>query len=131
MVSAGDTLEATGVRLHILTLENELLEIEAEYAGEGPLPPPHYHPSQDERFTVLEGRVRTILAGDARTYETGESFVVPAGTVHQMGGEGPARVHWEVRPALRLAEFFERAYSGRESDRGAFLAEFSDVIVFV
>jgi hypothetical protein len=28
-----------------------------------------------------------------------------------MAGDGPARVHWEVRPALRTAEFFERAYS--------------------
>ena len=28
-----------------------------------------------------------------------------------MAGDGPARVHWEIRPALRMAEFFERAYS--------------------
>lgn len=36
---------------------------------------------------------------------------MPARTPHQMAGDGPARVHWEVRPALRTAEFFERAYS--------------------
>lgn len=131
MVSAGDTLEATGVRLHILALDSELLEMEAEYAGEGPLPPPHYHPSQTEHFTVLAGRVRTVIADEARSYETGDSFEVPAGTVHQMGGDGPARIRWEVRPALRLAEFFERAYGGQEADRAAFLAEFRDVIVFV
>ena len=30
-----------------------------------------------------------------------------------MAGDGPARVHWEIRPALRMAEFFEIAYSGQ------------------
>jgi hypothetical protein len=30
-----------------------------------------------------------------------------------MTGDGPARVHWEVRPALRTAAFFEEAYSGK------------------
>jgi hypothetical protein len=29
-----------------------------------------------------------------------------------MGGDGPARVRWQVRPALRTAEFFETLYGG-------------------
>ena len=76
---------------------------------------------------MLEGRVRTIIAGESRIYETGESFGVPAGTTHQMGGEGPARIRWEVRPALRTAEFFERAYSGNTGEN--FLEEFKNEFV--
>lgn len=111
----------------MISIEPDLLEMEAAYEGTGPLPPPHHHPSQEERFTVLEGRVRTIIAGEPRIYEAGESFDVPAGTTHQMGGEGPARIHWEVRPALRTAEFFERAYSGNRGEN--FLEEFRNEFV--
>jgi quercetin dioxygenase-like cupin family protein len=102
----------------------ELLEMEATYGGTGQLPPEHIHPSQVERFEVLEGTIRAIVDGTERRYGPGESFEVPAGTPHQMTAEGPARTRWEVRPALRTAEFFERLYTGLvDSD---FLAEFSD-----
>ena len=110
--------------------------MEASYPGTGGLPPEHLHPRQDERFEVLEGAIRTIIAGAERRYEAGESFEVPAGTPHQMGAEEPARVRWEVRPALRTAEFFERLHGdGPDSARAAaspadFLAEFSDEIRF-
>jgi mannose-6-phosphate isomerase-like protein (cupin superfamily) len=127
MPKPGDVLEATGVKLHLISIEPDLLEMEASYAGTGDLPPAHHHPHQDERFIVLEGRVRTIIAGEPRIYETGETFDVPAGTTHQMGGEGPARIHWEVRPALRTAEFFERAYSGNPGEN--FLEEFKNELV--
>jgi hypothetical protein len=60
---------------------------------------------------VLEGAVRAVVDGEERRYGAGESFDIPAQTTHQMTGDGPARVSWEVRPALRTAEFFERAYS--------------------
>ena len=94
----------------------ELLEMEATYGDGSMLPPEHLHPSQDERFEVLEGAVRTIVGGVERRYETGETFDVPAGTRHQMTGDGVARVRWQVRPALRTAEFFERLYSGAGED---------------
>jgi quercetin dioxygenase-like cupin family protein len=102
----------------------ELLEMEATYAGTGQLPPEHLHPSQVERFEVLEGTIRAIVDGTERLYGPGESIEVPAGTPHQMTAEGPARTRWEVRPALRTAEFFERLYNGPLD--GEFLAEFSD-----
>lgn len=110
----------------------ELLEMEATYGGTGGLPPEHLHPRQAERFEVLEGAVRTIVDGEERRYERGETFDVPAGTPHQMAGDGPARVRWEVRPALRTAEFFERLHGdGPDSARNAssivdFLAEFAE-----
>ena len=114
----------------------ELLEMEASYPGTGRLPPEHLHPRQDERFTVLEGTIRAIVDGVEGRYGPGESFEVPAGTPHQMGAEAPARMRWEIRPALRTAEFFERLHGeGPGSARAAsspagFLAEFSEEIRF-
>lgn len=90
--------------------DGELLEMEATYSGHGGMAPMHLHPSQDEHFEILEGRMRTMVGGEERVYESGESFDVPAGTPHQMGAEQPTRMRWEVRPALRTAEFFERLY---------------------
>jgi quercetin dioxygenase-like cupin family protein len=112
----------------------EVLVMEATYGGSGGLPPEHLHPRQAERFEVLEGAVRTIVAGDEHRYAAGETFDVPAGTRHQMTADEPARVRWEVRPALRTAEFFERLYGdGPDSARAAdsfveFMDEFSDEI---
>ena len=110
--------------------DGELLEMEATYSGDGGMPPMHLHPSQAERFEVLEGSMRTIIGGEERTYEAGESFEVPAGTPHQMGTDKPTRMRWEVRPALRTAEFFERLYGsgpGSAQELGErFFAEYAD-----
>src|SRR4051812_40587642 len=96
--------------------EGELLEMEASYGSEAPMPPSHLHPNQAERFEILEGRMRAIVGGEERFYEAGEVFEVPTGTPHQMGAEGPTRMRWEVRPAMRTAEFFERLFgSGPDS----------------
>jgi quercetin dioxygenase-like cupin family protein len=114
MAHAGQELEGRdGFRLKLLRISDDLLEMEALYTGRGQLPPEHYHPRQDERFEVLDGAVRAIIDGEELRYVAGQRFDVPAGTPHQMTGDGSARVHWEVRPALRTAEFFEEAYSGK------------------
>jgi mannose-6-phosphate isomerase-like protein (cupin superfamily) len=101
-----------GFRLKLVRITEDVLVMEGSYTGEGGLPPEHLHPRQDEHFEVLEGAVRAVVDGSERRYEAGESLDIPARTPHQMAGDGPARLHWEVRPALRTAEFFERAYSG-------------------
>jgi quercetin dioxygenase-like cupin family protein len=107
----------------------ELLEMEASYAEGSGLPPEHLHPSQDERFEVLEGAVRTVIDGREHRYETGDAFAVPARTPHQMTGDGAARVRWEVRPALHTAEFFERLH-GDEPIGAELFEEFSPEIRF-
>jgi quercetin dioxygenase-like cupin family protein len=127
-----------GFRLRLIRTADEtggeLLEMEASYGGGGGMPPEHLHPRQDERFEVLEGTIRAIIGGTGYRYRPGETFEVPAGTPHQMGAEGPSRLRWEVRPALRTAEFFERLHGdGPDSARAAgsiaeFMAEFSDEI---
>ncbi|HEX8066389.1 MAG TPA: cupin domain-containing protein [Thermoleophilaceae bacterium] len=138
MAHAGQELR--GPTGHVLRLVRtgeetggELLEMEATWSGESEgMPPEHHHPSQDERFEVLDGALRTIVDGVERRYEAGESFVVPAGTRHQMTGDGPARARWEVRPALRTAEFFERLYGAAAGGGGGegLLEEFAAEIRF-
>jgi quercetin dioxygenase-like cupin family protein len=131
MAQAGQTIEGPGgFRLLLVATAaetaGELLEMEATYPGAGGMPPEHLHPAQEERFEVLDGAVRTVIAGEERRFAAGETFAVPAGTPHQMAGDGPARAKWEVRPALRSAEFFERLYGGGAGIE--LLEEFSDEI---
>ena len=141
MAHAGQVIEGHGgFELRLVRTaaeaEAELLEMEASYGGEAGMPPEHLHPSQVECFEVLDGAMQTIIDGTERRYGPGEPFEVPADTPHQMADDGPTRVRWEVGPALRTAEFFERLYgSGPDSAREAediatFLAEFSREIRF-
>jgi mannose-6-phosphate isomerase-like protein (cupin superfamily) len=124
---------ANGFVLRIITLDDELLEMEARYRGDAPLAQSHYHPHQDEHFEVLEGTIHAVIGGVESRHRGGETFVVPAGAPHQMAAEGPTRVRWQVRPALRTAEFFERFYYALDNGfpegttREEFLAEYSDV----
>src|SRR4030081_610832 len=76
----------------------------------GHVPAGHVHPVQEERFTVVAGRMRLrlgrrpVLAGRRATR------VVPAGKVHWFGNAGTTEVahaRVEVRPALRMEELLE------------------------
>jgi mannose-6-phosphate isomerase-like protein (cupin superfamily) len=113
-----------GFRLKLVRIAEDVLVMEGSYSGEGGLPPQHFHPRQDEHFEVLEGSVRALVDGVERRYSAGDSFDIPAGTTHSMAGDGRARLHWEVRPALRTAEFFECAYGGDPGED--FLERFAD-----
>ena len=137
MAHAGQEIHGPdGFRLRLLRTGaetgGEVLEMEASYAGTGRMPPEHLHPRQAERFEVLEGRVRVVADGVESTHGPGESFELPAGTPHRMGADEPSRVRWEVRPALRTAEFFEELHGGRvePAEAGAFLERYADVIRF-
>ena len=89
-----------------------LLEMDAHYAPGGQYPPDHFHPRQDEHFAVLAGEVQVRIAGQERTYRAGESFDVPRGTVHSMrnGGDTPASVRWQTRPALATETLYETLF---------------------
>ena len=66
-------------------------------AADAEPPPPHYHPSQDEHFEVLEGSIALRVGHEHRTVPAGESFDIPRGTVHTMGPAGvPAKVRREL-----------------------------------
>lgn len=121
MVHAGQELTGSGNRLRFIRTaaetDGELLEMESTYREGAALPAAHFHPAQDEHFEVLEGTVRTIIDGVEESHAAGEIFHVPAGAVHQMVGAAGTRLNWQVRPALRTAEFFEGLYAGSAAAR--------------
>ena len=89
----------------------ELLVMESAWQPFSRRPPLHYHPQQDELFTVLDGRL-TILSGDNKhVLQAGDEFHIPAGTVHAMWNahEEPVKVRWEVRTAMETEFMLEQA----------------------
>src|SRR5439155_1642061 len=109
----------TGERIVISQSSGDVLEFDLFLQPGGHVPAGHVHPRQEERFSVIDGRMRfrvgrhTILAGP------GDTLLVPQGTPHWFGNCGPsvARLKVEVRPALRMRELFETSVA-RDSQRG-------------
>ena len=80
--------------------------------------PAHLHPRQEERWSVLEGRVRFQLGREKRVIgpEDGEMVVEP-NVVHGLESvdDREARLHTLVSPALGLQAFLEEsAAAGQE-----------------
>lgn len=119
----------------------ELLEVLAVYGPASKPPPKHFHPAQDERFEVLEGRLRVRVDGEERELGAGDTIEIPRGAVHQMWnpGEGEARVIWQTLPGGRTEQWFAAIDAlqrqGRVGSNGmpgplafaALLTEFDDV----
>lgn len=97
------------IRTSAAETDGQLLVFDLSLPPGGHVPARHTHRIQEERFTVMKGRMRFTFAGNTVLVNPGESVVVPKGQAHWFGNPGPepslARV--EVRPALRTQEFFE------------------------
>jgi quercetin dioxygenase-like cupin family protein len=104
--------------------DGELLEIELTLSPDGSVPGAHVHPEQEERFHVLEGRMKFRLGMRTIVAEAGDTVVVPKGRVHRFenAGDGPARARVEVVPALDMEQLFETAvelaHEGRVTRKG-------------
>jgi quercetin dioxygenase-like cupin family protein len=74
--------------------------------------PAHYHPRQEERWSVVEGRARFQLGSEKRVIgpEDGELVVRP-GTKHGLASvsDREARLRTLVLPALHLQDFLEES----------------------
>jgi mannose-6-phosphate isomerase-like protein (cupin superfamily) len=93
------------------TTRGQLLAFELSLAPRGHVPSSHLHPRQEERFTILEGRMRFRRGRRRLVAGPGETVVVPPGATHRFANAGPgrARVRVEVRPALRMEDLLETA----------------------
>lgn len=89
----------------------EVLVVDAEIAPGGRVPALHVHPSQEERFEVLRGRMCFRRGRENVVAEPGDVVIVPPGAAHAFANAGvePAIMRVEVRPALRMEELFETA----------------------
>ena len=97
----------------------EYLEIELQLAPDGTVPGMHVHPAQEERFEVLEGRMKFRMG--MRTIEAGPGDVVtvPAGKAHKFtnAGDETATARVTVTPALDMERLFETAAELAEDGR--------------
>jgi mannose-6-phosphate isomerase-like protein (cupin superfamily) len=102
----------------------ELLAIDLELTPDGHVPGMHVHPEQEERFEVVEGRMKFRMGLKTIVAEAGDVVTVPAGTAHKFAnaGDGKAVARVEVRPALNMERLFETAVAlaqeGRTTSKG-------------
>ena len=68
--------------------DGELLDIELELTPDGHVPGMHVHPTQTERFEVLEGTMTFRMGRKKVTAGPGEVVVVPAGKAHKFANGG-------------------------------------------
>ena len=87
----------------------KLLEMESTFRAHSKEPPPHYHPKQEESFSIVSGTLTVRLNGELKAFSAGDKFHVPRKMVHAMWNESdsPAVVRWQVSPALNTENFFE------------------------
>ena len=130
MSKAGDVFENPITReravVRVGTEESdEALVISDLYVGPGGrVAAEHVHPTMDEWFTVISGRVGFRLDGRESIAEIGQRLHVSPGTAHDWwnAGEEEAHVVVEVSPASRFEEAisttFGLARDGKTNARG-------------
>jgi mannose-6-phosphate isomerase-like protein (cupin superfamily) len=114
------TGERIVVRASAADTGGERLEFDLYLRPGGRVPAGHAHPSQEERFRVVSGRVRFRVGWRSRLVEAGDSVTVPPRTAHWFANAAPgiSHVRVEVRPALALEELFRSAAAIDSAHRG-------------
>jgi quercetin dioxygenase-like cupin family protein len=88
-----------------------LLEIRATYDANSVMPVEHFHPMQDEDFTIISGALTVKMNGGVRNLKKGDNLYIPRNTLHSMWNNSSeiAVVNWQVKPALNTEHFLEEA----------------------
>ena len=94
-----------------------LLEMESTYQAGSIEPAEHYHPCQEEDFTVLQGELTVKMHGQITVLKPGDSLHIAPGVKHSMwnGSNSNTVVNWQVRPAMHTEHLLETA-AGLASD---------------
>lgn len=97
----------------------EAFEVEGAWGPNGSPPPKHFHPAQDERFEILEGRLHVRVDGEEHVLGAGETIEIERGSVHQMWNaeDAPARATWRTSPPGRTEQWFRAIDSVHRSGR--------------
>jgi DNA-binding NarL/FixJ family response regulator/mannose-6-phosphate isomerase-like protein (cupin superfamily) len=130
MIRSGDTIEnpLTGERITFHTTSadtnGEAVVIECVVQPDGFVAAAHVHPSQTERFNVIDGRLGMKVGRKKLLLERGDVAVVESGKPHKFWNMGNEEVRFvcEVRPALQfeslLETMFALAADGKTSKKG-------------
>lgn len=86
-----------------------LLEMETTYEGHSKEPPEHYHPHQEEDFTIISGELTVKINGQKKILRAGEHLHIAKHTVHAMWNDSTNKtvVNWKVSPAMDTEYFLE------------------------
>lgn len=136
------TGERVVIRLGTQETGGERLLIDVYVRPGGAVAAEHIHPSIDETFTVLKGRVGIAIDGKRAVAEPGQTLHVPRGVAHDWWNAGDEEAHIlvEITPAARfeamIRNLFGLAQDGRTDKKGmpnllqlALIArEFEDVV---
>ncbi|GAB3941499.1 hypothetical protein GCM10028805_04720 [Spirosoma harenae] len=95
----------------------QMLEMESTYLTHSTEPVAHYHPYQDEYFTVISGELTVKLKGQVHMLRSGDTLHIPPNLVHSMwnASEAETVVNWQVKPALETEYLLETTF-GLASD---------------
>jgi mannose-6-phosphate isomerase-like protein (cupin superfamily) len=119
MIRSGDTIHnpVTGERItfHQTSADTngEAVVIECTVQPDGFVAAAHLHPSQTERFNVIDGRLGMKVGRKKLLLERGDVAEVEPGTPHKFWnmGEDEVRFVCEVRPALQFESLLETMFS--------------------
>jgi quercetin dioxygenase-like cupin family protein len=119
---------SVGLRIKFLQTasdtKGESLEMEAAYSAGSKEPPQHYHPLQDEEFTIIKGEMTVRIDGKVSVLKQGDILHVPSNKLHSMwnNSESESVVNWKVTPALTTEYLLETlaglAADGKTDKRG-------------
>src|SRR3954449_6804958 len=126
MIRTGDTIHnpVTGERItfHATSADTngESVVIECTVQPHGFVAAAHVHPSQTERFAVIDGRLGLKVGTQKLVLERGDVTVVEPGTPHKFrnSGEDEVRFVCEVRPALKFESLLETMVAVDAEDVG-------------
>jgi quercetin dioxygenase-like cupin family protein len=101
-----------------------LLEMESTYNALSQEPPQHYHPYQEEDFTVLSGEISVRIDGKVKVLKAGETLHIEKNKPHSMWNNTNSKttVNWKVCPAMSTEYLLETgmglANDGKISKKG-------------
>jgi mannose-6-phosphate isomerase-like protein (cupin superfamily) len=119
MIRSGDTIHnpVTGERItfHQTSADTDgaAVVIECTVQPDGFVAAAHLHPSQTERFAVIDGRLGMKVGRKKLLLERGDVAVVEPGTSHKFWNMGDEAVRFacEVRPALQFESLLETMFA--------------------
>jgi mannose-6-phosphate isomerase-like protein (cupin superfamily) len=119
MIRTGDTIHnpVTGERITFRATsadtDGEAVVIECAVEPAGFVCSAHVHPSQSERFAVIDGTLGMKVGKEKLELGRGDVAVVEPGTSHKFwnAGEGELRFVCEVRPALQFESLLETMFT--------------------
>jgi len=130
MIRSGNTIhnpvtgESITFRQTSADTNGEAVVIECTVRPDGFVAAAHVHPSQTERFAVVDGKLGMKVGREKLVLERGDVAVVESGTPHTFWnmGDEEARFVCEVRPALQfeslLETMFALAVDGKTNKKG-------------